>query len=164
LSSINPNDIASIDVLKDASAAAIYGARAGNGVILITTKRGNIGAPEISINTFTGVQQVLDTYDIRDAKQFAEITNLVNVDPVYAQAEIDALGKGTDWQDAILRSAITKNLNLSVRGGTEKTRYNVSLDYYDQEGTIINTGLERYSVRANVDTEIEKFRFGSRMA
>lgn len=168
LGSINPNDIASIEVLKDASAGAIYGARAGNGVILITTKTGSEGSPQISLNTFTGIQEVLPGFETLSASQYIERANTANPGSFTSdqiQTIYDSVGEnGVNWRDELLRTALTQNVNVSVRGGTSKTKYSLSADYFNQEGVVIHTGLKRYSFRTNIDTKLsEKVNLGARL-
>jgi TonB-linked SusC/RagA family outer membrane protein len=177
LNTINPSDIESIDVLKDASATAIYGSRGANGVIIITTKRGKTDQNNISFEAYTGVQTIRKKYDLMDAQQFATYLNeaqtLTNQEtgsttalPFPNQADIDALGKGTDWQDEIFRSAPIHNYQLGFNGGNNGTLYNLSFNYFDQDGIIINSGFKRGSMRLNVDRKISKklnFSFSSQL-
>lgn len=159
LASINPADIESINILKDASATAIYGSRGANGVVIITTKRGRADRSQISYDVSYGVQSLRKKIDLLDAKGFAALRNdvLYDVDPskgrnqYLSQEQIDALGKGTDWQDAAYRSAPVQNHQLSISGGSAKTRYAVSGNYFNQDGIIENTGFKRLSTRANLD-------------
>ncbi|HET7456886.1 MAG TPA: TonB-dependent receptor [Gemmatimonadaceae bacterium] len=169
LAAINPNDIESIDVLKDASAAAIYGARAANGVILITTKRGRTsGQPQINFGTYYGTQTVRHKLSLLDAKQFAQMANEARVnggqEPIYTDAEIASFGAGTNWQDAIFRTAPTQNFDLSINGGANDTRYFLSGNLLKQDGVVLGTDLTRGSIRLNLDQAIGKrLRFGNRL-
>ncbi|MBS9462582.1 TonB-dependent receptor [Flagellimonas sp. 389] len=161
---INPADIASINVLKDASAAAIYGARAANGVIIVTTKKGKPGKASINFNTFSGFQNVTNKLDLLDSQQYQEAYNTARDNA--GQARIPNLDgttitTNTDWQDAILRTGIIQNYELSASGGNEKTRYYTSVAHYDEEGIVLNTGLERTTLRFNSTTELGKFTFGN---
>ncbi|WP_209147921.1 MULTISPECIES: SusC/RagA family TonB-linked outer membrane protein [Chitinophaga] len=166
---INPNDIESMEILKDASATAIYGSRGANGVIIITTKRGRAGRNNIQFESYYGVQRVRKKIDMLDATQLATLVNegiaTVNRDnqnvpgyipkaPAFTDAQISALGKGTDWQDAIFRDAPMQNYQLTFSGGSEKTQYAISGNYFGQEGVIINSGYGRGSVRMNLDQEV----------
>ena len=156
---LNPSDIESVDILKDASATAIYGARGANGVVIITSKRGKIGQEsKIEINSFVGFQEETKRYDLLNAREYAIIANewLKNggLDPFFTESEIDNLGEGTDWQDAILRTAPIHNHTITFTGSSEKTRYSLSGNYYDQEGIIINSGVKRGSVRLNLDHDM----------
>ena len=171
LATLNPGDIASIEILKDASATAIYGSRGANGVILITTKRGKAGQSTIDYQTYYGVQEVIKTIPVLNARQYAEFRNdaFVNAQgldgqglPTYSDAEVAALGEGTNWQEEIFRTAPLQNHQLSFTGGTDDVQYAVSANYFDQEGIIINSGLERYSLRANLDAKLnQRMRLGN---
>ncbi len=159
---INPSDIESIDILKDASATAIYGARGANGVVLITSKRGKQGQKsKIEINSFVGFQTDTKRYDLLNAQEYAIIANEWlrngNLDPFFSDEEIANLGEGTDWQDAILRTAPIHNHTITFSGSSEKTRYSLSGNYYDQDGIIINSGVKRGSVRLNLDHELNNW-------
>ena len=152
LSTINPSDIESVDVLKDASATAIYGARGANGVVLITTKRGKSGATRVSYEGYYGVQEVRKTLDVLNAAEFAQLENEVFKTQVYADPASE--GEGVNWQDLIFRSAPIQNHQLSVNGGTDKTQLALSLNYFDQDGVIIASNFKRYSLRLNLDHRI----------
>ncbi|SNC77687.1 TonB-linked outer membrane protein, SusC/RagA family [Hymenobacter gelipurpurascens] len=172
LNSINPSDIESIEVLKDASATAIYGSRGANGVVLITTKKGKVGKGTVNFEAYTGVQIVRHKYELMNAKEFATYLNDVNsgsttLPQPYTQEQIDELGEGTDWQSEILRRARMSNYQLGFNGGTEETRYNLSFNYFDQEGIILNSGFQRGTVRLNLDKKISSklnFNFSSQLA
>ncbi len=161
LSSINPSDIESIDILKDASATAIYGSRGANGVIIITTKKGKADHNVIAYDVTYGVQTLRKKIDVLHAAQFASLRNdaLYDTKPVdgkfqyLSQEEIDQLGKGTDWQDEAFQSAPTQNHQLSLSGGSHKTRYAITGSYFNQDGIIRNTDFERFSTRINLDTK-----------
>ena len=158
LASINPNDIESIEILKDASATAIYGSRGANGVVLITTKRGHSGGASTSFDVYQGIQQISHKVDVLDAEQFANLVNdaklNANATPIYVNPK--NLGKGTDWQDALLRTAPIGSYQVSVSGGDEKTKYAISGGYFTQQGIIINSDFKRYSFRANLDRDVTK--------
>ncbi|MFN8135120.1 MAG: TonB-dependent receptor [Bacteroidales bacterium] len=168
LSSINPNEIASIEVLKDASATAIYGSRGANGVILVTTKSGRKGAPVIDYTYNFGIQNLAHKIDIMNAGDYARKSNafkatqnINNPNPILPFtdeqiAEIDKKG-GTDWQDEIYRSANLQMHQLSVTGGSDAVKYFVSGGYFDQQGLIINTNFKRITVRSNIDVDINKW-------
>src|SRR5690606_26634454 len=139
LTSISTSEIASIEVLKDASATAIYGARGANGVVIVTTKRGSIGKAKIDFEYSTGLSTVRKKLDLANAEELAILTNewAVNNNQPLIYDGInkplpEELGEGTDWQDQIFRTAITNNYNLTVSGGREGTRYLVSGNYMDQ--------------------------------
>jgi TonB-linked SusC/RagA family outer membrane protein len=162
LSTINPSDIESIDVLKDASATAIYGSRGANGVVIITTKKGTKGSNNISYGGDYGTQQVDKKLSLMNGPEWAKLyDDIYNATPTLqtgsgpaTKATIDALGaKGqtADWQDAAIRTAPTQNHQLTIYGGDEKSRYSISGNYYKQEGTLLNTDFERYSGRVNYE-------------
>lgn len=163
LNSINTNDIESMEVLKDASATAIYGSRGSNGVIMVTTRRGKAGRSIVSYDGYYGQQSVRRKIPLLNAEQFAEFVNEANVNnggtPYFDGSSPDrplpgSLGKGTDWQDAILRTAPIQDHQLSVLGGSDKTKYAISLGYYGQDGIVLNSDFKRYSLRTNLDSDI----------
>ena len=159
LATINPNDIESIEVLKDVSATAIYGSRGANGVILITTKKGKIGEGKANVNYnySLGVSSVAKKLDLLTASEWAQYQkDYFSNKGGYSDAEIAALGKGTDWQDEVLRNATQQTHELSINGGTEKNRYAFSANYTDQEGIILNSGFERYNFHVNTEWELQK--------
>lgn len=169
LAAINPADIQSIEILKDASAAAIYGVRGANGVVLITTKRGQTGAPKVSYNGYRGVQSVSKKVDMMNAQQYQDIynENAANsiVDGVSTPAPVvftEAPEHDTDWQDQIFREAIIQNHQVSVNGGTEAVQYMASGSYFDQEGIIKGSNFTRYALRLNLDIKAnDKLKFGT---
>ncbi|WP_332368814.1 TonB-dependent receptor plug domain-containing protein [Spirosoma telluris] len=154
LSTINPNDIESVEILKDASASAIYGSRAANGVVLITTKRGKTGATRVTIDSYYGVQNVNKTLPVLNASQFAQLENEVFKNNFYPDPA--SLGEGTNWQSLIFRQAAIQNHQLSINGGNEKTQVALSANYFNQDGIIINSAFKRYSYRLNVDHRVSK--------
>ena len=169
LSGINPNDIASITVLKDAAASSLYGSRAANGVILITTKQGKEGKTQISVNSQYGITwKAFDNYRPLTGDEFNELyrEGLINS----GESEIDATAKAnvnyprgvnTNWNDEVLRSGITQNIEVSASGGSKKTKFFVSGSYYDQEGAVIASDMNRASGRLNLNhTANEKLNFG----
>jgi TonB-linked SusC/RagA family outer membrane protein len=157
LSGINPNDIESLDVLKDASATAIYGSQATNGVIVITTKRGKVGPPTVSYDFYTGYQEIRSRLPTMDLQQFATFMNAraqawgFGARPELANPQY--LGKGTDWQSELFRKAPTTSHTLSVSGGDPRTQYFLSGSYFDQEGIALGSDFKRYSVRLNLDNK-----------
>ncbi len=160
LSQINPNDIESIEVLKDASSTAVYGARGANGVVLITTKRGKEGVTRVSYDGYAGVQQVNKTIDVLNARQFAQLENEVYKRAIYADPA--SVGEGTNWQNLIFRQAPIQSHQLSVSGGNQKTQLALSLNYFNQDGIIKNSNFTRYSLRSNIDhTLSERVRIGT---
>ncbi len=172
LSTINPSDIESIDILKDASATAIYGSHGANGVVIITTRRGRKGSTEISYSNALGVQTVSKKLSLLNASQWGSLVNDINLSdgkPVtYSDSALSALGTGSDWQSAALQQAFQQNHELSISGGDEKSRFLISGNYYDQDGIILQSGFKRYSGRINYErTLTNKFKvstniFGSR--
>ncbi|MCQ2203889.1 MAG: TonB-dependent receptor [Bacteroidales bacterium] len=157
LATINPSDIESIEVLKDVSATAIYGSRGANGVILVTTKKGVRGKTSVIYGYSAGVDVVRKKLDLLDAQQWAGFQKQYYFNKGgYTDEQIKNLGKGTDWQDAMLRSAFHQTHELSVSGGNDKTRYAFSANYTDQDGIILNSGLKRYNFHINVDWELNK--------
>lgn len=169
LSIINPNDIESVEVLKDAAAAAIYGARAANGVILITTKRGSEGLAKVNYNTYFGSQQLWRKPEFLNANEFATLANELfansGMDPNPEFANPSSLGEGTDWIGAIFRSAPTHNHDISISGGTKNSQTSISLGYLDQDGTMIETWYKRYTGRLTADLKANDYlKFGSTLA
>jgi TonB-dependent starch-binding outer membrane protein SusC len=165
LATINPSDIESVEVLKDASATAIYGSRGANGVILITTKKGSKGSGHISYQGSFGWQQISKKLDFLNAKDWASLYNDIltsqNLPKAFTQNQIDQLGEGSDWQSAALQKGAIKEHQLSITGGDDKTRYAISGDYLSQDGIIKNTGFDRYSARVNFDRDVfDNFKIG----
>lgn len=171
LSLINPNDIESMTVLKDASSAAIYGASAANGVVLITTKRGKAGKTRVSLDAYYGVQKAWRQLDLLDASQQAEAAkaSFFNSGKTYTQIPANLrfpslIKNNVDWQDEIYRTAPIQSYNLSVSGGSEVATFSLSGNWFKQEGTLLNTSFERRSIRANSDFKIGKrIRLGESM-
>ena len=155
LSSINPNDIETMDILKDASATAIYGAQGANGVILITTKRGKAGLTNVNLDVQVGVQTMAKYLELMDLPQYAEHYNtyaeLRNAPKIDDYADPSVLPAGTDWQRELFRPAMMQQYNLSVSGGTENATYAFSGGYLNQDGIAYGSGFERYTMRLNTD-------------
>lgn len=162
LVTLNPSEIESISVLKDASATAIYGARGANGVIIITTKQGRGSKPQFSVESYSGVSSLAKKYDLLDAAGYMDYANEYARNqsnpftpfPDSTKARILASGVNTDWQDEIFRSAPVRNVQFSVRGATStsnNTRYALSFGRYDQDGIVVGSGLRRMSSRLNVN-------------
>ncbi len=155
MNNINPYDIESIQVLKDASAAAIYGSRAANGVIMITTKGGKTGAMKMTFDAVYGVSTVNKKLELLNAQEWAKVSNAAYDAAGKAHLDIadhpQASGTGTDWQDEIFRTAPTQNYTLGLSGGSEHLKYNMSLGYYDQQGVIDKTSYDRLSLRVKTD-------------
>jgi TonB-linked SusC/RagA family outer membrane protein len=169
VNAIAPQDIASIDILKDASAAAIYGARAAGGVILITTKRGQKGKPKVTFDTYYGVQSLIKKMDMMNARDNATAFNYADAvrgeTPDADFADPDALGNGTDWQDLLFPGGSMYNAHINISGGSEKATYSVSLDYFDEKGVVPSTFYKRYSFRNNLDFELsKKIKVGTSMS
>lgn len=158
LAAINPNDIESIEILKDASATAIYGSRGANGVVIITTKRGRAGQGTVTLDSYYGIQEIANKLDVLNAEEFANFVNEAklnaNQTPIYVNPK--NLGEGTDWQDAVLRNAPMANYQLSFSGGDDKTKYSITGSYFAQDGIILNSDFKRYSFRSNLDREVSK--------
>jgi len=173
LASINPNDIESIEVLKDASATAIYGSRAANGVVLITTKAGKAGRTQISFDAYYGVQSLRKKIPVTNARERMsyifehrrnagtrgnDVFDIWAVNPFLWE-------NNTDWQDALFREAPMQNYSMSLNGGTDKIQFAASADYFNQQGIVLNTFSKRYSSRINLDVKATDWlRFGTRTA
>ncbi len=181
LASINPNDIASIEVLKDASSTAIYGARAGNGVIIITTKKGQTGAPKVTYSGTASVQTIAKDYEMLDAREFMIQTNRYDREvwlrdnnigvyggkteaeaaspftPRYTEAQINNPVNDTNWFDEVTRTGFQTSHNISINGGTESTKYLVSGNFFKQNGIVKNNDLSRYTARLNLDQKLSKY-------
>ncbi|WP_081204560.1 SusC/RagA family TonB-linked outer membrane protein [Niastella yeongjuensis] len=155
LSFLNPNDIESIEVLKDASAAAIYGSQAANGVIIITTKKGKAGTSVISYDGYYGVQQVSKTLPVLNATEFAKIENETYNTNRFPDP--DSFATGTNWQDVLFRDAAIQNHQLNFSGGNDKTQVLLSLNYFDQEGVVKQSRFDRYAIRFNLDHTVKKW-------
>ncbi|WP_194777908.1 SusC/RagA family TonB-linked outer membrane protein [Pararhodonellum marinum] len=156
LSTINPNEIESIEILKDASATSIYGSRGANGVILITTKKGKAGRSVVNLESYYGVQEVANQLELLNASQFATLVNDANINagraPIYLNP--DRFGEGTNWQSELFRTAPISNYQLSISGGNANTRYAISGGYFNQDGIVIGSDFERFSFRVNLDTDV----------
>lgn len=186
LNSFNPNDIESIEVLKDASATSIYGSRAANGVILITTKRGKDGLLKVLYSNNFSFQKYNNPFDVLPLNEWMQVRNEAgqeqwdfdnNVIPYgtrtrtealanpvnglykksYTKNAINNVGRGTDWIKLVTRDGSTTQHNLSLSGGNKSTRYLLSGNFYDQNGIIKNSGFKRYSIRANIDQDVNKY-------
>ncbi len=157
---VNPTDIASIQVLKDASSTAIYGSRGANGVVLITTKSGVVGKPKVSLTTRFMANQVDKLWPVLDAATFAETANAradaLGAARIFTDAQIaDFKAKGgTDWQDQIMRSAYGQEYQLDYSGGSDRVTYFISGNYLDQDGIVINSYFKRFSLRTNLDAKL----------
>lgn len=161
LATINPNDIESIDILKDASAQAIYGSQAANGVILITTKKGKSGEGKINYEMYAGNQIVQKKLDLMNLREFAQYQNevapILGYTPSAEFADPSILGRGTDWQDAMFRTGTVQNHQLSFSGGKDKTNYYLSANYFTQKGILIGSDFKRYSTRFSLDHQLKSW-------
>lgn len=164
INNLSPADIESMDVLKDASAAAIYGSRAANGVVLVTTKSGRSGKPVVQFNTNIGIQKLARKIDVLNAEEWARVSNAAHDAAGLPKLDIaknpEQLGAGTDWQDAIYRTAPVQQYELLVSGGNESSRYSVSGSYNDQKGIVDVTGYKRYNLRVKSETTKGRLKFG----
>lgn len=157
---LNNTDIESIEVLKDASATAIYGSRGANGVVLITTRQGKAGKVQVDYEGSYSIQTLRKKLDLMNAREYATFYNEQakndNLAPYFTQSDIDGFGDGFDWQDLIFRKAPMQTHNLTVSGGNEKTRYSIGGSVFGQQGIIIGSDYNRYSLRANINTDVSK--------
>lgn len=165
LNTINPNDVESVEVLKDAPATAIYGSRAANGVVIITTKRGTKNNSSFNVDFFTGVQQPTNLTEMLNASEFAQLNNemmAANGQPLNPEyADPSTQGEGTDWLDAMVRNAPKTSLSVSYSGGGDKSTYHVSGNYVDHQGIIINNAYKRFSLQFNGDHQVLRpLKFG----
>ncbi|GAB3549230.1 TonB-dependent receptor [Spirosoma fluminis] len=167
LNDINPDDIANLEILKDASATAIYGSRGSGGVILITTKRGKIGKPVFSYDGYHGVTNIMGKFNVMNGPEYAQFkedaTKYNRTSPgttsyPLTQKEKDALAAGisTDWQDLLYRQGFNTNHQLSMAGGVENTQYSLGLGYFNETGIVPSQKFERYNIRATIDQRIGK--------
>lgn len=161
LSTINPSDIVSMEILKDASATAIYGAQGSNGVVLITTKRGKSGEAKFTYDGMVAWNHQSKRLDMMNLREFAGYyndlvaTGQMKENNVYRDPSI--LGVGTNWQDAVFRTALQQQHQIAAQGGTDKVQYYVSGSYMDQEGTLIGSDFRRFSMRANLDAQLKSW-------
>jgi TonB-linked SusC/RagA family outer membrane protein len=167
LATLSPSDIESIDILKDASAQAIYGSRGANGVVIINTKRGKAGTSKFNYDAYVGFSEIPKKLKVMDLRQYAQYRNsLVNevravpgsgLDSTAEFKDLSVLGHGTDWQDEIYQRGVVTSHQVSVSGGTEKTQFYFSGGYLNQTGTLIKTGFDRYTVRASIDHQVNNW-------
>jgi len=156
LTTINPNDIESIEILKDASATAIYGARAANGVVLITTKRGKAGSQTASYESYVGVQQLYKNIPVMGLRDYAEYLEDTGQGDIEELQNKDLLGEGTNWQDQIFREAFMYNHQFSLTGGSEKTWFSLSAGIHHKDGIVVGSDFQRYSAKLNVSHSYSK--------
>ncbi|SDW70197.1 TonB-linked outer membrane protein, SusC/RagA family [Lutibacter oricola] len=161
LSGISPNDIESVSVLKDASTTAVYGAQGSNGVVVVTTKKGKNGKGKLSFNTYTGFQTVSERYDVLNTIDYLKYAAELGAFP---NRPLSTFQTDTDWQDKIFRTGMIQDYNLSYSGGNDNSTHLFSAEYLKQEGTLINTGFERYSFRANSSAKFGKLKIGESMS
>ncbi len=181
INAINPGDIESVEVLKDASATSIYGARASNGVILINTKKGKVGTLNVNFKANTSFQTISNPYDMVDAKDYMNLSNAFfkeqwlydnkiapygNTDPgtvtsspkiAFTDEQIAATSNVTDWFDEITRTGILNEEGISIDGGTEKARFQFSLNHFGQKGVVVNSGVEKYMARLGLELDLNKW-------
>ncbi len=156
LNTINPNDIESIEVLKDASATAIYGARAANGVVIITTKRGKEGKSNISFDSYYSTQSLARKVPVLNLQDYAGYYGDVGFELIEEFERPELLGEGTDWQDAVFRNAAMQNYQLTLTGGTAQTKFALSAGYHYREGIVVGSDFNRTSVKLNLDHSFSK--------
>jgi TonB-linked SusC/RagA family outer membrane protein len=162
INGIQPQEIESMQVLKDASATAIYGANGSNGVIIVTTKRGKSGKPQVSLNSYVGVNLAPQQYDVMNADQYSAFYSAMSGDKTeYNQAFREKYygqgwQEGTNWQDQMFKTGLNQNYHLSIAGGGESSNYSISMGYVNEDGTVIKTNAERYTIRANSDFKLSK--------
>ena len=159
---INNSDIESIEILKDASATAIYGSRGANGVVIITTKQGSAGKTVVDFESSYSVQKLRKKLDLMNGMEYATMANVQaandNLAPYFTQAEIDAFGEGTDWQDVVFQEAPIWSSSLNVSGGNEKTKFSIGGSYFGQDGIVRGSDYDRYTLRTNISHDVsDKF-------
>ena len=157
LDGLNPQDIQSMEVLKDASSTAIYGSRGANGVILVTTRNGETGRPRIHFDAKIGLSQVRKDYDLLNAYEYAQALNDIRGEGTISSADMAAYqngSKGINWVDLMTRTALSQDYSLGISGGSEKVKYLLSGNVLDQEAVTINSKYKRYGFRANVDADV----------
>jgi TonB-linked SusC/RagA family outer membrane protein len=164
ITNLNPDDIESIQVLKDASTVAIYGSQGSNGVIMVTTKKGASGKVTVSFDAFAGTQYTTERYDVLNTEQYIAYAALMAEPDPPAIYDPNRMSAETNWQDEIYQSGLMQNYNLSLSGGTENSTYRISAGYLDQEGIIIETGNKRYNFRANSDFKVGRLKIGENIS
>lgn len=156
LNDINPNDIESMDILKDASSTAIYGSRGANGVILVTTKSGSTGAAKVELNTFYSLKTARDPFEVMDPVLYAETVNLSTGGTAYSSSDIEKLRRngGSHAYKDLLQQGLIKNYEVSARGGSKLAKYSLSAGIQNEDGVLINTKLKKYMFRSNISTQL----------
>lgn len=160
LEGLNPQDIQSMEVLKDASSTAVYGSRGANGVILVTTKGGEQGRARVSFDTKVGISEVRKNYNLLNPYEYALALNDIRGAGTISDADVEAYRrgeKGLDWVDLLTRTAVTQNYNLNISGGAKRVRYLISGNLLDQEAVTINSKYMRYGIRANIDADVRRW-------
>lgn len=161
LAGINPADIVSMDVLKDASATAIYGSRAANGVIMVTTKTGKKGDLTLSFDSYVGWQEIPKELQLLNLREYGTLKNtradlgIVQRDNSFIRP--DLLGEGTNWQDELFQTALIQSYNLSASGGSDNTTYALGIGYFDQDGVAVGSSFNRFNLRGVIDSQVKKF-------
>ena len=158
LDGINPSDIQSMEILKDASSTAIYGSRGSNGVILITTKQGSEGKAQVTFDASVGLSTVRKQYDLLNAYEYATALNDIRGSSTISAEDLEAYKNGTkgiNWTDLLTRTGITQDYRLAISGGNEKVKYLISGNVLDQEAITIMSDYKRYGIRANIDSEVK---------
>jgi TonB-dependent starch-binding outer membrane protein SusC len=160
LNILNNNDIESIEILKDASATAIYGSRGANGIVLVTTKKGKEGKPSFEYSGYYGVQQVSKTIHMLNATEYATLANVRAANdgeqPYFTDSQISSFGVGTNWQNEIFQIAPIQNHSIRYSGGSDKTTFNISASFFDQKGIIINSGYNNLQLKTGLETKINQ--------
>lgn len=158
---VNLSDIETIDVLKDASATAIFGSRGANGVVIVTTKRGKAGKSKITYEGSFGIQRLRKKFDMCNAQEYMQLMNIQQLNDFgseyFSQEEINSAGEGTDWQDLVYRDAPIHNHAFNFSGGNDKTKFALGLSYFDQQGIVINSGYKKISLRNSLDHRFSKY-------
>ncbi|SDF02954.1 TonB-linked outer membrane protein, SusC/RagA family [Pricia antarctica] len=162
LSGINQNDIESINVLKDASTTAVYGAQGSNGVVLVTTKKGKPGKTELSLNLHSGFQMNTQRYDLLNTNQYLQYAD--EAFGIVPNTPSSSSGRNTNWQNEIYKTGLIRNYQMAASGGGEKSNFRISGGYFEREGILLETGFERYSFRANSSFDFGKLKVGQNMS
>lgn len=163
LGAINPNDIESVNILKDAATTAAYGSQAANGVVIVTTKKGKSGRTEFNFNTYTGMQFVTQRFDVLNTSQY--LTFIEEAFGTVPSSPLSSSGINTNWQDEIFQTGLIQNYDVGMAGGNEKSNYRASLGMLKQQGTVIETGFNRYNIRLNSNFDVtDKFKVGQTLA
>lgn len=163
INNINPSDIATIDVLKDASSTAIYGIRAANGIVMVTTKKGKKGTTQVSLDAYNALQSKPKEYNLLNAQQWGTLANQVaDADPTHNFTELPvwrtpAALTGIDWQNALYQNSLTQSYSVGIRGGSDKIQLATSIGYYDQKGIVLGSYFKRFTLGLNLDAQPNKW-------